>query len=122
MRSHLYSLIGTLIAAVILCFGHAVSAAATDLEWEYWAESTPMPQTPAKRPPNFSPEEGQWRKFNPQYGVAVPNDEHYVWVRVFIPLNTAADDSLFFSTNDQSVQVFLDGLPIYRYGALKHRD
>ena len=122
MRSHLYSLIGTLIAAVILCFGHSVSAAATDLEWEYWAESTPMPQTPAKRPPNFSPEEGQWRKFNPQYGVAVPNDEHYVWVRVFIPLNTAADDSLFFSTNDQSVQVFLDGLPIYRYGALKHRD
>ena len=122
VRSHLYSLIGTLIAAVILCFGHSVSAAATDLEWEYWAESTPMPQTPAKRPPNFSPEEGQWRKFNPQYGVAVPNDEHYVWVRVFIPLNTAADDSLFFSTNDQSVQVFLDGLPIYRYGALKHRD
>ncbi|WP_295164658.1 GGDEF domain-containing protein [Selenomonas sp. F0473] len=121
MRAYLCSLFGLLLVTVLLCAGHPVSASGTPLEWEYWTERTPIPQTPAKRPPNFSPNDGQWRQFNPQYGVPVPDGARYVWVRVLIPLDTAVDESLFFSTTDQSVQVFLDGIAIYRYGDLDYR-
>ncbi len=121
MRTYVIFLLSAVIFTVLLSIGHPASAAATQLRWEYWLEHTPAAQEPAKRPPAFSPAEGEWRKFNPQYGVAVPPGTHYVWIRVYIPPDTSVDDSLFFSATDQSVQIFLDNLPIYHYGDLTPR-
>ena len=54
--------------------------------------------------------------------MAVPEGTHYIWARVYIPPDTGVDESLFFSTTDQAVQIFLDGVSIYRYGDLNHHD
>ena len=54
--------------------------------------------------------------------MAVPEGTRYIWVRVYIPPDTGVDESLFFSTTDQAVQIFLDGVSIYRYGDFNHDD
>jgi len=70
----------------------------------------------ARTVPAFPKEEGTWCGFQPQFGVPVPEGTHSIWVRVYIPPDTDADESLFFSTVDQAIQIFLDGVSIYRYG------
>ena len=111
-----------ILLVLMLCIGHSASAETSRLSWEYWQENEPNPDAkPAKTVPAFPKEEGQWRNFDPQFGVAVHEGTHYIWVRVYIPPDTGVDESLFFSTTDQSLQIFLDGVSIYRYGDLKPR-
>ena len=105
--------IQAMIFALLLCTGHTVVAADTELSWEYWQENTPTFQSKAlKTVPAFPKSEGTWKKFNPQRGASVPEGTQYLWVRVYIPPDAGADESLFFLTTDQSVQVFLDGVSI----------
>lgn len=107
----------------MLCTCHTVSAETSELSWEYWQPNRPdADEKAAKSVPAFPKEEGRWRKFNPQFGVAVPEGTHYVWIRVYIPPDTGVDESLFFSTTDQAVQIFIDGVSIYRYGDLSLHD
>ena len=111
--------IQAMIFALLLCTGHTVAAADTELSWEYWQENVPNPDAKMEKTvPDFPKDEGRWRRFNPQFGVSAPEGMHYVWVRVYIPPDTGVDESLLFSTIDQSVQIFLDGVSIYRYGDL----
>lgn len=108
-----------LFFALLVCTGHMASAETSELSWEYWQTDSPeFSIRGAKTVPAFPKDEGRWRKFNPQFGVAVPEGTHHVWIRVYIPPDTGVDESLFFSTTDQSVQIFLDGVSIYRYGDL----
>ena len=108
-----------LFFALLVCTGHIASAETSELSWEYWQTDSPeFSIRGAKTVPAFPKDEGRWRKFNPQFGVAVPEGTHHVWIRVYIPPDTGVDESLFFSTTDQSVQIFLDGVSIYRYGDL----
>ena len=108
-----------LFFALLVCTGHIASAETSELSWEYWQTDSPeFSIRGAKTVPAFPKDEGRWRKFNPQFGVAVPEGTHHVWIRVYIPPDTGVDESLFFSTTDQSVQIFLDGISIYRYGDL----
>ena len=108
-----------LFFALLVCTGHIASAETSELSWEYWQTDSPeFSIRGAKTVPAFPKDEGRWRKFNPQFGVAVPEGTHHVWIRVYIPPDTGVDESLFFCTTDQSVQIFLDGVSIYRYGDL----
>ena len=108
-----------LFFALLVCTGHIASAETSELSWEYWQTDSPeFSIRGAKTVPAFPTDEGRWRKFNPQFGVAVPEGTHHVWIRVYIPPDTGVDESLFFCTTDQSVQIFLDGVSIYRYGDL----
>lgn len=117
MSGRLCALLQTAFFVMLLCIGHSASAETSELAWEYWHEKTPSFETKAaKTVPAFPKDEGEWRRFNPQFGVAVPEGTHYIWVRVYVPPDTGVDESLFFSTTDQSVQIFLDGVSIYRYG------
>ena len=119
MSRRLCTLFQAVIFVLVLCTGQAVSAGTSDLTWEYWQENTPTFQSKAlKTVPAFPKSEGTWKKFNPQRGASVPEGTQYLWVRVYIPPDAGADESLFFLTTDQSVQVFLDGVSIYRYGDL----
>ena len=115
MSRRLCTLFQAVIFVLVLCTGQAVSARTSDLTWEYWQENTPTFQSKAlKTVPAFPKSEGTWKKFNPQRGASVPEGTQYLWVRVYIPPDAGADESLFFLTTDQSVQVFLDGVSIYR--------
>ena len=119
MRQRWHALLRAILFVFLLSIGHAVSAETSQLSWEYWETDSPeFSIRGAKTVPVFSKDEGRWRKFNPQFGVAVPEGTHHVWIRVYIPPDAGADESLFFSTTDQSVQIFLDGVSIYRYGDL----
>ena len=108
-----------LLFALLVCMGHPVFAETSQLTWEYWKPNTyDSAESAAKTVPAFPKDEGQWRRFNPQFGIAVPEGTHYVWVRVYIPPDTGVDESLFFFTRDQALQIFLDGVSIYHYGDL----
>ena len=123
MNQKLCVFVQVLFFAMLLCMGHTVSAETSKLSWEYWETNTPQSDArAAKTVPAFPKEEGRWRQFNPQFGVAVPEGTHYVWVRVYIPPDTGVDESLFFTTTDQGVQIFLDGVSIYRYGDLNDQN
>ena len=116
MTRKLCVFVQALFFVLLLCTGHTVSA---ELSWEYWETNTAnSDEYAAKTVPAFPKEEGHWRRFNPQFGVAVPEGTRYVWVRVYIPPDTEVDESLFFTTTDQALQIFLDGVSIYRYGDL----
>ena len=117
MKQRLCRLLQIFLFVLLLCTGHAASAETSSLVWEYWQPSAPSADEKAARTvPAFPKEEGRWRRFNPQFGVAAPEGTHYIWVRVYIPPDTDVDESLFFSTVDQAIQIFLDGVSIYRYG------
>ena len=117
MRRRLCTLLQAMLLLFLLCTGHAASAAASELTWEYWQTKTPdVGAEEAKSVPSFPKEEGQWRAFDPRFGIAVPAGTRQVWIRVHIPPDTEAGESLFFSTTDQAVQIFSDGVSIYRYG------
>lgn len=119
MTRKLCVFVQALFFVLLLCTGHTVSAETAELSWEYWETNTAnSDEHAAKTVPAFPKEEGHWRRFNPQFGVAVPEGTRYVWVRVYIPPDTGADESLFFTTTDQALQIFLDGVSIYRYGDL----
>ena len=119
MTRKLCVFVQALFFVLLLCTGHTVSAETAELSWEYWETNTANPdEHAAKTVPAFPKEEGHWRRFNPQFGVAVPEGTRYVWVRVYIPPDTGVDESLFFTTTDQALQIFLDGVSIYRYGDL----
>ena len=123
MKQRLCTLLQIVFFALLLCIGHAASAETSSLAWEYWQPSGPyVDEKAARTVPAFPKEEGTWRRFNPQFGVAVPEGTRCVWVRVYIPPDTGVDESLFFSTTDQAVQIFLDGVSIYRYGDLDHHN
>ena len=123
MKQRLCTFMQIFLFVLLLCTGHAASAETSSLAWEYWQPSAPAADEKAARTvPAFPKEEGTWRRFNPQFGVAVPEGTHYIWARVYIPPDTGVDESLFFSTTDQAVQIFLDGVSIYRYGDLNHHD
>ena len=116
-----HALLRAILFVLLLSLGHTASAETTQLTWEYWQPNTPeFSDKPAKTVPAFPKDEGRWRRFNPQFGVAAPEGIHYVWIRVYIPPDTGVDESLFFSTTDQAVQIFLDGVSIYRYGDFLH--
>ena len=119
MTRKLCVFVQALFFVLLLCTGHTVSAETAELSWEYWETNTAdSNEHAAKTVPAFPKEEGHWRRFNPQFGVAVPEGTRYVWVRVYIPPDTGVDESLFFTTTDQALQIFLDGVSIYRYGDL----
>ena len=119
MTRKLCVFVQALFFVLLLCTGHTVSAETAELSWEYWETNTAnSDEHAAKTVPAFPKEEGHWRRFNPQFGVAVPEGTRYVWVRVYIPPDTGVDESLFFTTTDQALQIFLDGVSIYRYGDL----
>ena len=119
MTRKLCVFVQALFFVLLLCTGHTVSAETAELSWEYWETNTAnSDEHAAKTVPAFPKEEGHWRRFNPQFGVAVPEGTRYVWVRVYIPPDTEVDESLFFTTTDQALQIFLDGVSIYRYGDL----
>ena len=119
MTRKLCVFVQALFFVLLLCTGHTVSAETAELSWEYWETNTAnSDEHAAKTVPAFPKEEGHWRRFNPQFGVAVPEETRYVWVRVYIPPDTGVDESLFFTTTDQALQIFLDGVSIYRYGDL----
>ena len=123
MRRPLSTFLQIFLFVLLLCTGRAASAETSSLAWEYWQPSVPSANEQAARTvPAFPKEEGTWRRFNPQFGVAVPEGTRYIWVRVYIPPDTGVDESLFFSTTDQAVQIFLDGVSIYRYGDFNHDD
>lgn len=116
-----HAFLQAILFVFLLSIGHAVSAETSQLTWEYWQPNSPSFAAEAEKTvPAFPKEEGSWRRFNPQFGVATPEGMHYVWVRVYIPPDTGVDESLFFSTTDQAIQIFLDGISIYRYGDLTH--
>lgn len=123
MNRRWYAVLWAAVLMLFLCImGHAF-AATSQLSWEYWQEDAPDGAAkPAKEPPAFAKGTGRWRSFDPQFGVAVPAGTHYVWIRVYIPPDTGVDESLFFATTDQSVQIFLDGVSIYRYGDLGQKN
>ena len=119
MTRKLCVFVQALFFVLLLCTGHTVSAETAELSWEYWETNTAnSDEHAAKTVPAFPKEEGHWRRFNPQFGVAVPEGTRYVWVRVYIPPDTGVDESLFFFTRDQALQIFLDGVSIYHYGDL----
>ena len=119
MTRKLCVFVQALFFVLLLCTGHTVSAETAELSWEYWETNTAnSDEHAAKTVPAFPKEKGHWRRFNPQFGVAVPEGTRYVWVRVYIPPDTGVDESLFFTTTDQALQIFLDGVSIYRYGDL----
>ena len=123
MKQKLCIFVQSLFFVLFFCMGQPVSAETSDLVWEYWQPNVrDANETAAKTVPAFPKDEGRWRRFNPQFGVAVPEGTHYVWLRVYIPPDTGVDESLFFSTTDQAVNIFLDGVSIYRYGDLSHHD
>ena len=123
MNRRLCAFVQLFFCVFFLCAQHPVSAETSELLWEYWQSNTSDAEDrPARSVPTFSKDEGRWRKFNPQFGVAVPEGTHYVWIRVYIPPDTGADESLFFSTTDQAVRIFLDGVSIYHYGDLSQHN
>ena len=116
-------LVQVLFFALFICMSQSVSAETAALSWEYWQPHTKDFQDKAvKAVPAFPTDEGRWRTFNPRFGVAVPDGTHYVWLRVHIPSDTGVDESLFFTTTDQAVQIFLDGVSIYQYGDLNQHN
>lgn len=121
MNRRVCTFVQMILFALLLCSAQTASAATSELLWEYWQTDSPEFSVRGGRTvPAFPKDEGQWRRFNPQFGVAVPEGTHHVWIRVYIPPDTDVDESLFFSTTDQSIQIFLDGVSIYHYGDLGH--
>ena len=118
MKREMIFFLSIALLVFFLGMGHRASAEDESLVWEYWQENVPDTNIKAmKTPPAFVPYEGTWVPFDPCEGIAVPQGTRNAWLRVHVPSDLRGGDSLFFTTIDQSVRVYLDGVSIYRYGS-----